>query len=91
MLAGPDSLLSGVGSIDVASKRGAVVAAAIINGIGSLGAVLQEQIIGRVLDASSSTTEGLSNVLIVLVTASLAGVVACFVLLLWKRSGRSTL
>jgi OPA family sugar phosphate sensor protein UhpC-like MFS transporter len=91
MLAGPDSLLSGVGSIDVASKQGAVVAAAIINGIGSLGAVFQEQIIGRMLDASDTQTDAISNVLLVLVIASLAGAAACYVLVLWKRDGRSTL
>lgn len=91
MLAGPDSLLSGVGSIDVASKRGAVAAAAIINGIGSLGAVAQEQIIGRILDQSATTNEALDDVLLVLVTAAAAGVITCAVLLHWKRTGRSTL
>ena len=91
MLAGPDSLLSGVGSIDVASKRGAVVAAAIINGIGSLGAVFQEQVIGRVLDASATKTDAIDNVLMVLIVASLAGAVACYVLVHWKKSGRSSL
>ncbi len=91
MLAGPDSLLSGVGSIDVASKRGAVVAAAIINGIGSLGAVCQEQAIGRLLTASTSKTEAIDNVLIALIIVSLAGVVASYVLVRWKKSGRSSL
>ena len=91
MLAGPDSLLSGVGSIDVASKRGAVVAAAIINGIGSLGAVVQEQVIGRVLTASTSKLDAINNVLAVLVVASLAGALVCYILVRWKKSGRSTL
>lgn len=50
MLMGPDSLLSGVGAIDVGGRKGAVVAAGIINGTGSIGPIFQEEIIGRVLD-----------------------------------------
>lgn len=51
MLMGPDSLLSGVGAIDVGgSKSGALMAAGIINGLGSIGPVIQEEVIGWVLD-----------------------------------------
>jgi len=46
MLAGPDSMISGVGAIDVGTKQGAIVAAGIINGTGSIGPIFQEQIIG---------------------------------------------
>ena len=46
MLYGPDSLISGVGAIDVGTKKGALVAAGIINGTGSIGPVVQEEIIG---------------------------------------------
>lgn len=45
MLYGPDSLISGVGAID-RSKRGALTAAGIINGTGSIGPIFQEEIIG---------------------------------------------
>jgi sugar phosphate permease len=45
MLYGPDSLLSGAGAIDVGSRQGALAAAGIINGMGSIGPVFQEQII----------------------------------------------
>ena len=50
MLMGPDSLLSGAGAIDVGGRRGAIVAAGIINGTGSIGPIFQEEIIGWVLD-----------------------------------------
>jgi MFS transporter, OPA family, sugar phosphate sensor protein UhpC len=50
MLMGPDSLLSGVGAIDIGGRRGAIVAAGIINGTGSIGPIFQEEIIGWVLD-----------------------------------------
>jgi OPA family sugar phosphate sensor protein UhpC-like MFS transporter len=50
MLMGPDSLLSGVGAIDVGGRRAAVLAAAIINGLGSIGPIFQEEIIGYTID-----------------------------------------
>ncbi len=51
-LFGPDSLMSGAGAMDIGSRRGAVMAAAVINGMGSLGPVVQEIVIGRLFDAS---------------------------------------
>ena len=50
MLMGPDSLLSGVGAIDVGGRRQAVIAAGIINGLGSIGPIIQEEVIGYLLD-----------------------------------------
>lgn len=90
MLAGPDSLLSGVGSIDISSKRGAVVAAAIINGIGSLGPVVQEQVIGAI-KSSAGEGGGMQAVLALLVGVSAAGVVMVGVLVNRHRKGKSTL
>lgn len=43
---GPDSLLSGAGAMDVGSRRHAVVAAAVINGLGSVGPIVEEPVIG---------------------------------------------
>lgn len=49
-LYGPDSLMSGAGAADVANdKAGAVAAAGIINGIGSLGPIVQEQVVPMLL------------------------------------------
>lgn len=50
MLMGPDSLLAGVGAIDVGGRNGAILAAGIINGLGSIGPIFQEEVIGWVLD-----------------------------------------
>ena len=46
MAMGPDSLLSGAGAMDVGSRRQAAVAAGVINGLGSIGPILQEPAIG---------------------------------------------
>lgn len=48
---GPDSLLSGAGAADVADdKESAVAAAGIINGLGSIGPIVQEQVVARLVD-----------------------------------------
>lgn len=49
MLYGPDTLLCGAGSVVVAGERNAVAVAGLVNGIGSIGPVVQEQVIGRLL------------------------------------------
>lgn len=46
MMMGPDSLLSGVGAIDIGGREKAAMAAGIINGLGSIGPVVQEPVIG---------------------------------------------
>lgn len=76
MLFGPDSLLSGVGAIDVGSKRGALSAAGIINGMGSIGPIFQEQIVGRM-------DEYYITLLLVMATVS-----ACIMFALWIMSRR---
>lgn len=49
MLYGPDTLLCGAASVIVAGERNAVAVAGIVNGMGSIGPVLQEQTIGRLM------------------------------------------
>lgn len=55
-LYGPDALLTGAGAIDVGSQRGATLAAGIINGMGSVGSVVQELALGQVLGHGSVET-----------------------------------
>ena len=49
-LYGPDALMTGAGAIDVGSARGAVLAAGVINGLGSVGSVAQELVLANVLE-----------------------------------------
>lgn len=49
MLYGPDTLLCGAGSVIVAGERNAVAVAGIVNGMGSIGPIVQEQVIGRIM------------------------------------------
>jgi len=69
MLFGPDALLSGVGAIDVGTKRGALSAAGIINGMGSIGPIFQEQLVGWMYDIYKGS---LLPILLMLVCVALA-------------------
>jgi sugar phosphate permease len=51
MLYGPDTLLCGAASVQVAGERNAVAVAAIVNGMGSVGSVIQEEVIGWLVRA----------------------------------------
>jgi MFS transporter, OPA family, sugar phosphate sensor protein UhpC len=81
MLFGPDSLLSGVGAIDVGSKEGALSAAGIINGMGSIGPIFQEQLVGWMYRRYD---RDLLPILIMLVAVAAAS--ALLTLLLWLRA-----
>lgn len=48
-LYGPDAIMTSAGAIDVGSRKKATLAAGIINGMGSVGAMLQEVVLGRIL------------------------------------------
>ena len=46
MLYGPDTLLCGAASVQVAGEKNGVAVAGLVNGLGSVGAIIQEQVIG---------------------------------------------
>lgn len=50
MISGPDTVMTGAGAMDFGSKRGAATAAGIINGFGSVGAVVQSLVLGKISD-----------------------------------------
>ena len=85
-LYGPDALMSGAAAMDVGSKRKAVLAAGIINGMGSVGAVVQELFLGQLLEGGSVGPVFAALV----VSATLAA--ACLAgLLVRNRLGRASL
>ena len=57
MLFGPDSLLTGAGAMDLGSKKSALAAAGIINGMGSVGSMAQEIILPKVMEYSKDGVE----------------------------------
>jgi OPA family sugar phosphate sensor protein UhpC-like MFS transporter len=88
MLYGPDSLLSGVGAIDVGTQRGALTAAGIINGMGSVGPIFQEQLVAWMYESSG---HDLTPILVLLFGMAVAAVVIMFLLWLRARAGKSNL
>ena len=75
---GPDSLLAGAAAMDVGNRRQAAVAAGVINGLGSIGPILQEPAIGWL-----KQTKGLDAVfgllvVIVFLTTIATGLLAKF-------------
>lgn len=52
MALGPDALLSGAGAMDIGGARRAAMAAGVINGLGSIGPIVQEPMIGFFLKTS---------------------------------------
>ena len=86
MLMGPDSLLAGVGAIDVGGRRKAVVAAGLINGLGSIGPIFQEEIIGYLLD-----TRGYDAVFQLLIIVCVIGIVGTVYLARRARQGMCAL
>lgn len=85
-LYGPDALMSGAGAMDIGSRRGAVLAAGVINGMGSIGSVVQELIIGRLYDSGSGN---LGPIFLLLLAASAAATVAIGVVWARNKLGRS--
>jgi sugar phosphate permease len=71
MAMGPDSLLSGAAAMDVGSRRQAAVAAGVINGLGSIGPIVQEPMIGWL-----KQTQGLGPVFALLVAIVLVTTIA---------------
>jgi len=88
MLFGPDSLLSGVGAIDVGSKRGALAAAGIINGMGSIGPIFQEEIIGWMYKISGRQIQ---SILVMLVCMAATGTAVTAFLWMRARAGKTNL
>lgn len=85
-LYGPDALMTGAGAMDIGKGDGAIRAAGIISGIGSLGSVLQELVIGRMYKTSGGQLGPI--VLTLFGSAILAAV--CLGTIVWRnRRGTS--
>ena len=87
-LYGPDSLLSGVGAIDVGSKKGALAAAGIINGMGSAGPIIQEKVIAFLYDRYN---DSLLPIFGLLLFVAFMGTLVTAALWLRSRGGRTRL
>lgn len=84
-LYGPDALMTGAGAIDVGSAQRATMAAGAINGMGSIGSVMQEFVLGSVLEESGSGT-----VFAILLGAAVSAALCLAVLILRGNRGHAS-
>lgn len=82
-LSGPDTLLVGAGASDVGTKRGAVATAGIVNGIASLGPVVQEQVVPRLYRSGGEGLSGIGQVNLLMLGVAIAGTL--ILLFLWRQ------
>ena len=85
-LYGPDALMTGAGAIEVSTLRGAAFAAGIINGLGAVGSVVQEFILGSILDSS-----GAGTVFSILLVSAVFAAIFLFLVLLRNKTGKADL
>lgn len=84
MLYGPDTLICGAASVQVAGEKNAVAVAGIVNGIGSIGPVVQEEVIGWLLRGGEANMQsGMQNANILALSMSLF-FVATMLFINWK-------
>jgi len=83
-LYGPDALLTGAGAMDIGSRRGATLAAGIISGIGSLGPIVQELVIGRLYDSAGGE---LGPVFLLLMGSAFVAVLVMAIAVVRNRRG----
>ena len=86
-LYGPDALMTGAGAIEVGSLRSATLAAGIINGMGAVGSVAQELLLGRLLGEG----EGVAEVFALQLGSTVGAALALSVLLWRGRRGEADL
>ncbi len=87
MLYGPDTLLCGAASVEAAGNLNAVAVAGIVDGLGSIGPVFQEEIIGWLMGGTgkAGTQRGIHDVCLLTLGMSVAFVV-CMAILTWYMS-----
>ena len=87
MLYGPDTLLCGAAAVEVAGNLNGVAVAGIVNGLGSIGPIFQEEIIGALMRGTgeAATQNGIHNVGLLTLGVSVAFVL-CMAILTWHMS-----
>lgn len=85
-LYGPDALLTGAGAMDIGRGRQATLAAGLISGIGSMGPIVQELVVGRLYDAKGGE---LGPVFALLFGSSIAAALFCVALVRRGKTARA--
>jgi len=81
MVYGPDTILSGAASVQVAGEKNGVAVAGIVNGIASCGPIVQELVIGRLV--RDDVHQGIRNTNILALSVSVI-FTAIMILVMWR-------
>lgn len=84
MVCGPDSILCGMAVVDVVGAKNAVAAAGLINGIGSIGPIIQEEVIGRLM--RGDVQQGIQNTHVLTLGISVVFMVLMVITMMWIAS-----
>lgn len=87
MLYGPDTLLAGAAAVQVAGERNAVAVAGFVNGIGSIGPILQEEVIGQMFKGKDQM-QNMHNANLLGLGMSVAFVLMMFIVVWQVRAAR---
>jgi sugar phosphate permease len=87
MLYGPDTLLCGAASVQVAGEKNAVAVAGLVNGMGSIGPIVQEQVIGWLVRGDVHAGMRNTNLLALAMSGIMASL---FCLIAWWLRGIGT-
>lgn len=83
MIYGPDSILAGVAAITIAGEANTVAVAGIVNGIGSIGPIVQEEVIGWLMRGEAQV--GIRNTNILALSMSIAFTLLMAVVAMYLR------
>lgn len=82
MIYGPDTLLCGAGAVAVAGEVNGVAVAGLVNGIGSVGPIVQELVIGRIMTGDDKMANiHTTNVMALYMSIAFA---AMMVVVMWR-------
>lgn len=87
MLYGPDTLLCGAASVTVAGEQNGVAVAGLVNGIASVGPILQELVIGELIegDKTEEIVKGISKANTLALSMSVLFTVFMLFMMWWLR------
>jgi sugar phosphate permease len=91
MLYGPDTLLCGAASVQVAGENNAVAVAGLVNGMGSIGSIVQEQVIGWLVRGDVHAGMRNTNLLALAMSILMAGLLGAIAWRLHSLAARRSL
>lgn len=88
MMYGPDTMLCGAAAVEVAGARNGVAVAGLVNGLGSIGPIVQEEVIGRLIGHGKTPAEieiAIRNANVLALSMSILFVLMMLVVIVYVR------